>query len=366
MVAATRSTRSVTSKSIKKENVSTVIGSPLKPTKATLKKKVVLTNAVEELKTPPSSPSKKKTASPKKVNVELEDALGHIVVPKDLSLPKEFAEFHSPEFINGVNHIIKTDPTLYPVIVYKNFPLYAVAGSTDSKVPQTEADILQLYWYALISGIISQQVSGAAALSIENKFNMLFGPEGTKNATPELVLQKTHEELRGAGLSNKKVEYVQNISEHFINPKDNKLARLEFYKNSSDEEISEELILLKGIGPWSIKMFLTFTLNRFNVFAFDDLGVARGSYRYLNRRKSLLEKIKKEVKKDEALTKLLSKRSKFAASKGKRDWTPYHDVYIAKLGEEFKPYQLIMMMLLWRLSSTNVDVLAGTTGKNPN
>lgn len=237
-----------------------------------------------------------------------------MVVPSDLSLPMPFTEYHNKEFITGVHHILSIDPSLYPVIVFKNFPHFRANGTVDES--KTESQILEQYWYSLISSIISQQVSGAAAASIERKFNILFDP--LPRATPALVLTKSHDELRGAGLSNKKVEYVQHISEHFVDSSTNKLAQLEFYKTSTDEEIMEELVSLKGIGPWSAKMFMTFTLKRYNIFAHDDLGVARGAYRYLNRRKHILDKIILDTKQDEALLKLLSKKSKFASSKGKR------------------------------------------------
>ncbi|CAK7894544.1 DNA-3-methyladenine glycosylase [[Candida] anglica] len=293
---------------------------------------------------------------------DVEDALAHISVPVDLQLPESFRKFHHDDFLDGVKHIVSVDPKLYPVVVYKDFPLFAREGSGRVKSKPYGDDVILSYWYSLVSSVISQQVSGAAALSIENKFRQLFAPN---EPLPKDVLLKTHEELRGAGLSNKKVEYVQHLSEHFSNV-ENKLAQPEFYQTATDEEIAEELVNLKGIGPWSAKMFLVFTLQRLNVFAHDDLGVARGAYRYLVKRQHILEEIKQQVKASEDLTKLLAKRSKFATSKGKRDWTPYHDVYIKQLGERFEPYSSIMMLLLWRLSSTNVDVLEGSSNKNEN
>ena len=289
---------------------------------------------------------------------DLENHLSHIEVPVDFELPANFVEKHTPAFIDGVKYILKVDSTLYRPIVCKDFPLFSKNPVIKLAYPD---DPILGYWYSLVSLIISQQVSGAAAKSIESKFRTLYDGDPTPSAT----LKLSFEQLRGAGLLNKKVEYVQSLSEHFSNP-ENELAKLSFYEESLEEKIIEEMVKLKGIGPWSAKMFLVFTLGKINVFAHDDLGVARGAYRYLLRRSALLDRVKREVKLSEDLLRQLQKKSKFAASKGKRDWTPHHDVYVQQLGKFFEPYQTIVMLVLWRLSATNTDVLEGTNESNKN
>lgn len=297
--------------------------------------------------------SKAKTPTSPKKKFHLEDLLGHIEIPVDYKLPVEYVEYHEPDFVKGLNWVLQKDPTLYPVIVHQKFSHFKKPEVVENLSP--EETILK-YWYALIASVISQQISGLAAKSIESKFRGLF--ENDK-PTPELTLKLTTEELRSAGLSGQKLKYITHISETFSNS-DSNLCSVDFYENNSVDRIIEELVLLKGIGEWSAKMFVLFTLKHLDVFAYDDLGIARGAAKYLLRRPKYLQKIKEEVNSNDELKKLLKRKSKFESSKGKRDWVPYHDEYIKFLGLEFSPYQLVMMLILWRLGSTNVEVLENT------
>lgn len=294
--------------------------------------------------------SKKNSKIKKKVaKLTFEETLQKIEIPEDLSLPKEYVEYHTPEFIIGINLIIKKDPSLYPAIVHKPFSNFK-RGETETEI---EGDIILQYWYALISSVISQQISGSAARSIEGKFKNLF----MDKPTPQDTLKKTTEELRGAGLSNMKVKYVLHISEVFSDS-NSKLTNPEFYMNSPLELIVEELTTLKGIGVWSAKMFAIFTLRKMDVFAHDDLGIARGMARYLSKRIEVLNEAKDIINRDDELKKLLKKKSKFENSKSsKRDWVPIHDEYVKFIASKFAPYQSVFMMILWRLSSTNLEVL---------
>lgn len=281
-----------------------------------------------------------KSKRPPKVKAIFEDSLNHN--PVSLNLPPDFVNYHTPEFISGCEHIIKVDPTLYPAIVHSNFTGFQNVPCAEL----SDSELIRSYWLALISSVISQQVSGAAANSIKGKFLALLGDE----ITPQKTLTKSVEELRSAGLSGQKVKYVTHISEVYAD-ESSKLLDPAFYK-SGDEELLAELVSLKGIGLWSAKMFITFTLKDFDVFAHDDLGVARGISRYLQKRPQLLESIKQETNGNE----LLKKRSSFD-KKSKRDWTPYHDVYVRHAAERFRPYRSVFMLLCWRLSETNVGAL---------
>lgn len=294
--------------------------------------------------------SKTKVKKPLKATKKphLEDLLDHIVVPADYQLPEWFVEYHDPNFVKGIKYVLTKDPTLYRVIVQKKFTQFPKLEPVDMS---DEAWVLK-YWYSLVSSVISQQISGYAAKAIQAKFNLLFEAE----PTPKETLSKTTEELRGAGLSNQKVKYIVHISEVLSDP-ESKLSHAGFYGESSIDELIEELTLLKGIGVWSAKMFAIFTLKNLNVFAYDDLGIARGASKYLLRRPEYLQKIKTEVQSQEDLKQLLKKKSKFEASKGKRDWVPYHDEYVKYVGLDFRPYQLVFMVILWRIGATNVVVL---------
>lgn len=291
----------------------------------------------------PESPTKKKLAKK-----HIEELFPVVQVPSDLLLPQQFVEYHDPRFIEGVLHILKKDPTLYPCIVYQNFKSFA----KQEKRTESESEVILQYWYALISSVIGQQVSGHAAKAIEGRFNALFQGK----PTPQKTLKATPEELRAVGLLGMKMKYVVSISEAFSSS-DSKLVSLDFYNSSTNEEIINELVQLKGIGEWSAKMFSTFTLKELDIFAYDDLGVARGVARYLEIRPQLLKDIKEGVHAAEELRKGLKKKGKFQTNSSKRDWIPLHDQYVMYLGQMFAPYRLVLMLIMWRLSSTNVEIL---------
>lgn len=303
-------------------------------------------------RTPKTTSSKTPTKSPK---VNLEEYLSE-KFPETYpgELPEEFVNYHVPEFVKGCTYILERDPSLYSVIVYKNFLQFENAEEKLLKDEET----IRTYWYSLISSVIAQQISGSAAQSIEAKFRALFNGEVP---TPSKTLTFSYEELRALGLSNMKVKYVQHISEEYSN-KECILTSVDFYKTATVEELTEELCKLKGIGEWSAKMFILFTLKNMNVFAHEDLGIARGMARYLQKRPSTLLQAKKLCEAEE-FKKLLSKKAKFASkqgSKSKRDWVPIHDVYVKSVGELFDPYQSVFMLILWRISTTNINVLENT------
>jgi DNA-3-methyladenine glycosylase II len=124
---------------------------------------------------------------------------------------------------------------------------------------------------ALVCGILSQQVSGAAARSITRKFILLFtdaadeegNPPSGFFPTPQQVLMKPPEVIRTAGLSGRKVEYVLDLSAHFVDGR----LKAEDMVHESDETIIERLVEVRGIGRWSIPRKLnSLTLRRGNVF----------------------------------------------------------------------------------------------------
>lgn len=293
-----------------------------------------------------------KKAGPKPL---LEDLLLDIKPPADFSLPQTFIDFHDEEFVQGVKHIISIDSSLYPVITYRNFDLFR-KGHKDADKSSDEKAVINSYWNSLISSVIGQQISGMAAKAIRTKFDLLF--PGKPNAKE--TLEFSTEQLRSCGLSNQKVKYVVDISEKFEDPELN-FNKLKFYKESSTDGIIQELVKLKGIGVWSAKMFSVFTLKELDVFAEDDLGVARGTSRYFEKRPETIKKYKKEIDGDEEIKQLMKKKGKFEKASSKRDWKPYHDQIIKFTGNKFAPYQLIAMLIMWRLSATNVDVLKTET-----
>ena len=119
------------------------------------------------------------------------------------------------------------------------------------------------YFHSLINSIIGQQISVSAADSMKTKFFKI-----KRNITPQTVSKLRTTDLRKCGLSRQKILYIRNISKFFLQNK-------KFIKNInkySEEEIYNNLIEIKGVGNWTIHMFLMFSYGSSNIFPTGDLG----------------------------------------------------------------------------------------------
>lgn len=123
---------------------------------------------------------------------------------------------------------------------------------------------------ALAESIIYQQLSGKAAATIVKRFIALF--PGNTFPTPEDVLKISTPKLRLAGLSGQKSAYLKDLAAKCI---DGSVSSRSFHK-MSDGEVTEHLVAVKGIGPWTAQMFLMFTLGRPDVLPTGDLGIQKG------------------------------------------------------------------------------------------
>ena len=121
---------------------------------------------------------------------------------------------------------------------------------------------------ALLRTVVAQQVSAKAARAIYQRVLDLFG--GT-TPSPDQILAKSEADLRGAGLSGRKVEYIRDLAAH-VKSGELELDRLD---ELSDEEVIEEIVAVRGFGRWSAEMFLTFHLERPDVISGGDLGIRR-------------------------------------------------------------------------------------------
>lgn len=121
---------------------------------------------------------------------------------------------------------------------------------------------------ALARAIVGQQLSTKAAASIWTK---LLDQFGGRTPTPEQILRKRRETLRKAGLSAAKVEFLRDLAGRL------KGGELDLRRLStlSDEDVIAELIEVKGIGRWTVEMFLIFHLGRPDVVSVGDLGIRR-------------------------------------------------------------------------------------------
>ena len=159
----------------------------------------------------------------------------------------------------------------------------------------------------LCYSIMSQQLSTKVAKVIRERFLDIYRGE----PTAQQIIDTPFERLRGIGLSNAKVSYVQNVArfemEHGMSH--TKLAKME------NEEVIAYLTQIKGVGRWTTEMLLMFALCREDVFAPDDLGLQNamiGLYDLRHRKKKIM----------------LNK--------------------IVKIAEQWSPYRTYACMYLWR------------------
>lgn len=133
------------------------------------------------------------------------------------------------------------------------------------------------YFLSLASSIIYQQISTKAGDAIYAKFLKLFQ---NKKVTPEQFLKLKNKELKSAGISPQKLGYLKDLAQKFISKN---ITHKKFYK-MTDEEVKENLIQVKGVGPWTADMFLIFALNRKDVLPVGDLGTKKGFQKAFNLR----------------------------------------------------------------------------------
>jgi DNA-3-methyladenine glycosylase II len=119
---------------------------------------------------------------------------------------------------------------------------------------------------------MSQQLSVKVAKVIYDRFLKLF-EDG--QPTPEKILVLKPETLRGIGLSNAKVSYVQNVARFAVE----KGMDRKVLSKMDNEEVIVYLTEIKGVGRWTVEMLLMFTLGREDVFAIDDLGIQNAMHK---------------------------------------------------------------------------------------
>jgi DNA-3-methyladenine glycosylase II len=172
-------------------------------------------------------------------------------------------------------------------------------------------------------------VSGAAAKSIKNKFIALFEQQpSVRFPHPSQVAVKSIEELRTAGLSQRKAEYIKGLAEKFVNGD----LSAQMLHDASDEEVMEKLIAVRGLGKWSVEMFACFALKRMDVFSLGDLGVQRGMAAFVGR----------------DIAKLKAKGGK---------WKYMSEQDMIELSNKFSPYRSLFMWYMWRVEETDISIM---------
>lgn len=160
-----------------------------------------------------------------------------------------------PERIQqAVDHLVKHDPILAEVIYAYPLPAFN---------PHKH------YYQELVESIISQQLSVKAADTILKRFKDLFTSEFPD---PQEILEKDIEDFRAVGLSRQKASYIRDLAEKV----EDGTITFHHLDSLSNQEIIEELIQIKGVGVWTIHMFLIFCMGRLDVLPVGDLGIKNG------------------------------------------------------------------------------------------
>lgn len=154
------------------------------------------------------------------------------------------------ELVQGISHLERSDPVLSRVILLHPKPTFR---------PHSD------HYRELIESIISQQLSVKAAATIYRRFIELFGhvPE------PAEILAREDTELRLVGISGQKSRYIKDLV-HKVQSGEISFDHLD---QLSNEKIVAELTAVKGVGEWTVHMFLIFCMGRLDVLPVGDLGI---------------------------------------------------------------------------------------------
>ena len=183
---------------------------------------------------------------------------------------------NSIQIENGISHIYNNDKKLAAII--------DAAGPCNLKPKQD-------YYHALLRSIVGQQLSTVVAGVIKERIFSLFN----NKPLPEDIISTSDQKLRSLGLSWAKIRYIKDLSQKIIR----KEMHFRGLKKMSDEEIINKLTKVKGVGVWTVQMFLIFTLGRLDVLPVNDLGIRKAAkLNYGLRKLPSEERLKKLSKKN--------------------------------------------------------------------
>ncbi|KAI1081217.1 DNA glycosylase [Whalleya microplaca] len=231
-------------------------------------------------------------------------------------------------------HLISVDARLKPLVERHHCRIFSPEGLSETIDP----------FESLCSGVISQQVSGAAAKAIKKRFIDLFHDEdggdggGSAFPHPSQVAPCTIERLRTAGLSQRKAEYVQGLAAKFATGE----LSAQLLADAPYEEVLEVLTAVRGLGRWSVEMFACFGLKRLDVFSLGDLGVQRGMAAFVGRDVAKLKK---------------AGGGKGGGGKGGGKWKYMSEQEMLEISERFKPFRSVFMWYMWRVEETDISTL---------
>ena len=166
-------------------------------------------------------------------------------------------------------------------------------------------------YQALVQAVAYQQLHAKAGDAIFAKFKNHFGQAGIgRFPTPAQLIHAQFDDLRACGFSGRKIETIQGIAQAAIT---GLVPTREAAESMTNDELIERLVMLKGIGQWTVEMMLIFTLERMDVLPVADFGVVSG-----------YKRLKKLV-------------------------TAPKPTKMAEIGLVFSPYRTVASWYLWRV-----------------
>ncbi len=151
----------------------------------------------------------------------------------------------------ALNHLKKADPVMAAII---------------ERVGPYKIQYREPVFQSLVRSIVYQQLHGKAAATI---FGRLQAAAKVDPLTPESILKLRPSRMRALGLSNQKMTYIRELA------KLTKSGAIDFEKfpEQEDAQVIEHLTQCKGVGVWTVHMFLIFALRRLDVLPTGDLGI---------------------------------------------------------------------------------------------
>jgi len=226
--------------------------------------------------------------------------------------------------------------TEYSLLPFDHEKAHAFLAQTDERLARVIAqtgkfefklDQCDSVYESLLEAIAYQSISGKAAATIFARI-MALGTNGSC-PTPEEILRIRKQTLRKAGLSFAKIAAMKDLAQKTI---DGIVPTLDDAQNLSDEELVKRLDSVRGIGPWTVEMFLIFRLGRPDVLPIHDYGVQKG----------------------------------FAITYGKKKIPKPRE--LAEFGERWRPYRTVASWYMWRavqLAGKDARKITKSTGKKP-
>ncbi|KAG0036822.1 hypothetical protein BGZ82_003656 [Podila clonocystis] len=255
---------------------------------------------------------------------------------------------HIPNYANeALAHLCQADPALAPLVAKHPYEIYADHDTN--------------YFRVLCRTILGQQIHWKAARSIIYKFVSFYFPDGKVTVesldegdktfpTPQQVLTTPIDQLRQCGLSERKASYIQDLAKHFVEGKITFTDKA-MLQALTDQELAAQLLCVRGIGPWTVDMFLMDSLERLDVLPTLDLGVRKGMEKHFAHHYENgvwgAHLIKPEVEDGEEEGSG-EKKKKASRGKGKAKKGEMSCDDMERMAEIWRPYRSIASWYMWR------------------